>query len=824
MVRGLELWTMDERTASNRAQLNIPLQQMGQGEPEEDDDGYVHSSRMEGGTAGVPPEDQPRRPSVPFHTRNLIKQLPSRNLDDLSGVSEPHAVLSEHPQGDVDGRYATMGTGTDRRRQREKWRYMTLRMRAAAANKTGDMDPERLYNILKADSEQSEAAAMETLRDFKQSLTLKRSVKRRLTSSRGDPSAQQHVAWWRRTRYGFAMGMQRLKYNISDLLSHLDLWHSHLKDIQGNFGSGVTSYFLFLRRMFLLDVLMSILLMGFVTVPQIIYDRSRSSVPSHIFRNGSPSVGYDGVFVNIFTGAGLFADTVMYYGHYTNETLVVPGGTTSYDMPLAYLFTMAVCLLCCLVFLTTSLTRSYKHNYIELSMGVKDVFSAKVFSAWDFSIESRHAATLKSRSIYNELKELLSMERRAEEQRPLGVRMARVLARVAINVLILAIMAASGWLVYYLLDKNSLQNDIPVLSEMTVALVVGALCFVLPTVFLVLSEWEFIDSVQGRLYLNLARVTLFKVILLGVLMYFWLSAPRGEGYCWESRLGQEVYRLLLVDTAFVLLLTTGVGEVLRSAVYKHLTTWVGPPELDIAHNTLDLIYTQTLVWVGLFYCPLLPLVGSLKLLLTFYVKRVSVMCTQPSLRPWRAVHAQTVFLALTFVSFVLSTGALGYAVIRIKPSAVCGPFKQFETTYSAVLQLLNIELWAGRRAMNFIFSPFIAFLTIVVLSLMVYYVRALASAHGEMVALLQEQLVLEGKDKVFLLQLFEKAMEQRSAERKFGSLRPRNGSRDLSPIGTLRKRAGGGGSGGSSAEGSPQRNLGSLPRPQHQQGFRYLAN
>ncbi|CAN7940258.1 unnamed protein product, partial [Ixodes hexagonus] len=513
---------------------------------------------------------------------------------------------------------------------------------------------------LKAESEQSGTAAMETLRDFKQSLTLKRSVKRRLTSSRGDRNAQQHVAWWRRTRYGFAMGVQRIKYSISDLMSHLDLWHSHLKDIQGNFGSGVTSYFLFLRRMFLLNLLMSILLMGFVTVPQIIYDRSPSAVPSHV--GNSTNVGYVGAFVNIFTGAGRFADTVMYYGHYTNETLASPGGTTSYDMPLAYLFTMAVCLLCCLIFLTTSLTKSYKHNYIELSIGVKDIFSAKVFSAWDFSIESRNAATLKSRSIYNELKELLSMERRTEDQRPLGIRIAKVISRVVINVVILIIMAASGALIYYLLNENSLQNDIPVLSEMTVALVVGALCFVLPTVFLILSEWEFIDSVQIRLYLNLARVTLFKVILLGVLMYFWLSAPRG--YCWESRLGQEVYRLLLVDTAFVLLLTTGVGEVLRSATYKHLTTWVGPPEMDIAHNTLDLIYTQTLIWVGVFYCPLLPLVGSLKLLLTFYVKRVSVMCTQPSLRPWRAVHAQTVFLALTFASFVLSTGALGYAVIR----------------------------------------------------------------------------------------------------------------------------------------------------------------
>lgn len=74
--------TMDRRTAPNHAQLNIPLQTMGHSEPEEDDDGYVHSSRLEGGASACPAEEAPRRPSVPFHTRNLIRQLPSRNLGE----------------------------------------------------------------------------------------------------------------------------------------------------------------------------------------------------------------------------------------------------------------------------------------------------------------------------------------------------------------------------------------------------------------------------------------------------------------------------------------------------------------------------------------------------------------------------------------------------------------------------------------------------------------------------------------------------------------------------------------------------------------------
>lgn len=77
---------------------------------------------------------------------------------------------------------------------------------------------------------------------------------------------------------------------------------------------------------------------------------------------------------------------------------------------------------------------------------------------------------------------------------------------------------------------------------------------------------------------------------------------------------------------------------------------------------------------GLFYCPLLPLVGCVKLVVTFYVKRVSVMCTQPSVRPWRAVHAQTVFLALAFLSFGLATATLGYALLQcVSSAAVAAP-------------------------------------------------------------------------------------------------------------------------------------------------------
>lgn len=46
----------------------------------------------------------------------------------------------------------------------------------------------------------------------------------------------------------------------------------------------------------------------------------------------------------------------------------------------------------------------------------------------------------------------------------------------------------------------------------------------------------------------------------------------------------------------------------------------------IPFNVLDLVYSQTVSWVGLYYCPLLPLIGTVTLTATFYIKKVVVVC------------------------------------------------------------------------------------------------------------------------------------------------------------------------------------------------------
>lgn len=52
-------------------------------------------------------------------------------------------------------------------------------------------------------------------------------------------------------------------------------------------------------------------------------------------------------------------------------------------------------------------------------------------------------------------------------------------------------------------------------------------------------------------------------------------------------------------------------------------TWLDREEFLVPKNVLDIVAGQTVTWMGLFYCPLLPLLNSVFIFLTFYIKKVS---------------------------------------------------------------------------------------------------------------------------------------------------------------------------------------------------------
>jgi hypothetical protein len=183
-------------------------------------------------------------------------------------------------------------------------------------------------------------------------------------------------------------------------------------------------------------------------------------------------------------------------------------------------------------------------------------------------------------------------------------------------------------------------------------------------------------------YVTMIRVYLVAVIAMATLLTFWLTQGIQVG-CWQTRLAQEIYRLIILDL-FVSIFGVFLIQAVRSS--RLLRKKFGAPTFDIAHNTLNLIYNQSLFWLVHYLSPPISLVIIVKLLLTFYLKKCELLtyCEPPS-KFWRAAQTQTLFLALTFLGMISAITVLSYVVINVD-SHSCGPFAGKNYTWELVVE------------------------------------------------------------------------------------------------------------------------------------------
>lgn len=56
-----------------------------------------------------------------------------------------------------------------------------------------------------------------------------------------------------------------------------------------------------------------------------------------------------------------------------------------------------------------------------------------------------------------------------------------------------------------------------------------------------------------------------------------------------------------------------------------LAKWWGQQEFAIPQNVLEIVYGQTICWIGTFYSPMLPAICTIKYFFIFYIKKVSFL-------------------------------------------------------------------------------------------------------------------------------------------------------------------------------------------------------
>ncbi|XP_045521072.1 transmembrane channel-like protein 3 isoform X1 [Pieris brassicae] len=600
-----------------------------------------------------------------------------------------------------------------------------------AANKQADIIVREmeLHTHLMQNDPVSEELRREALRDLPQGLTMKRNVRAKLSASVSLHSKRRPISVLKRFQYRLSFAWKRTRERFRDLIFSIQLWYEPIRIIEGHLGTAVGSYFHLLRWLFSLNLLLSGLVVCFLVVPQVLHDHNNST---------TTDLGW----LDIISGKGGLEDSLLFYGHY-HDGVINGSLPLSYNMPFAYFFTMFCIYVGFFLVFCYRTAYSYRRNFIETSGGLSNVFANKVFCGWDFGIVSAHAASLNAASLFNEFKELLSEKYKVKVKRSLCMKIFEYTVNTIVWVTVLGSMVALHYGVWALRAMTTRTTN----WNLLVSLILTSVLAVCPLLFNFLVRLEFYRP-RTSFYVTLARTWLLDITTLSLIFYYW---AKSSTKCWETVLGQEAYRLVLLDSVVSLLLLPAV-EFVRILIFKLNPKGTGP-EFNIAYNSLTLIYNQALLWLGLLFSPLLAVAVTIKFFLLFYIKRVSVLrACRPARKVWRAAQTQTVLYM--FVTLSLFTTLFGIGVLFLaSTSDACGPFRQYVPVIAVIGEgVLGLSTHQTLNAIiTFIIRPGVIGFLFVALCVSVYYMRAKSIAQRSMVDLLRQMLVLQAKDKDFLL-------------------------------------------------------------------------
>lgn len=225
--------------------------------------------------------------------------------------------------------------------------------------------------------------------------------------------------------------------------------------------------------------------------------------------------------------------------------------------------------------------------------------------------------------------------------------------------------------------------------------------------------------------------------------------------CWETFAGQQIYRLILLDFVAHVFITFFFNFP-RMLIAKHFKSRfakkIGEQEFDLPKHVLDIIYSQALCWLGMYFSPLLPGLAAVLLFFMFYVKKFACLVNS---NPGSIVHfasrSKSLFMTILLLSFIVAVTPVGLSIAEIKPSISCGPFRGEETVWAVVTSAFETLPNSVKSVFFYFATAGFAVPAFIILTLSLYYFFAVSQANKHMVAVLKNQLVLEGHDKQFLL-------------------------------------------------------------------------
>lgn len=556
------------------------------------------------------------------------------------------------------------------------------------------------------------------------------------------------IGFWESWRRSQSLKRRRAREQLGQAVRGLVPWQRTLHVIEGRFGVGVKAYFVFLRYLVYLNLLHCALIGGLILGPTAFYGQGTSN--DSLKFEGNDSV------LDFFLGTGYLDRSPVFYGFYTRGSL----NFSCLNTPLLYLCAALTIYFISLILIIRRTVRGYKHTWI-LGKQYNIFVSYKIFCGWDYTIQDPAAAALKQNFIRNDLKLLLDEQSFSlrEAQRTFGQRIRLYLLRIFLNLSVISLLGGAFYLIYFAIEMSQSESQerghhwlLSLILQYLPPITMTTINMFLPHVFRKISDFEG-NSFTAQVNVTLLRSIFLKLASLGIFLFF-LFRTSNE-HCWENQYGREMYKLcifnFLATCSFAFLINYPrklLNEKYPSSLVARL---FGKQQFLIPFHVLDLVYVQTVSWVGMYYCPLLPLIGTVTLIATLYIKKLTLLrCCEAEQRMFRASSSSVLFHFMLLLGLAMAGVTLSVNFLRPIHSP-CGPFGNGGSVFNVTGECVRSLPSPAQSTVRYLSSEAFALPLLMAQVIVLTFYVSQRTANNKTIESLKYMLVMTNSDKHFLV-------------------------------------------------------------------------
>lgn len=587
-------------------------------------------------------------------------------------------------------------------------------------------------------------------------------------------------------------------------------WSTVLKEIEGRYGAAVMSYFSFLQHIMIVNVAVFFLMLLVIVPhyalstsrPPLNTSPTVKTCSAKYTNNllaqieGSEWFDYP---VYLFTGTGILEKNVFYGMLQPYYEMLILGKPAIFNMSLTMAIVPFLCLLVSLV-LIIARASVYLSSSIRASKQIQSSkYTVQILSSWKHSVIEPKACILQNQLIRNKLLNMLAKDASQAKSRARNFlkTVLLIVVRVIASILVIALLACCGILVFLvqIFSEERLESVVGVNRAAELALsylpsfTVTALYLLAGLLFELIVKLESYSR-EVTMTVTIVRAAALRVASLVLLFATFFAdswtckdAPSVDGsfnstmladrnvsidaaaqisprvcgncratdgrqqtYCWETYVGQQLYKLVIVDFLMVLVSVFLIETPWRWFHEKFkdrffIVARIGLPELDIPKLILDVAYTQTLCWVSTLFCPFIPAMTLATTVLLFYSKKYSIRRNFKFAGELSSSsEVRVVFLLLLCPFLILSLAIIIVCVIFLPQSQGCGPFRELADNQHMInaISLALSDYPAAADVFNVITDLKFLIGVIAIMSIFIYYNKAVAHGTDRLIELLEE--------------------------------------------------------------------------------------